>query len=302
MAHIGIVGGGNLGANTAFFLGERSVADVLIYDNREGLSTGKALDLMEAAPVRRYRVDIRGTDNPNDLKQCQVVIIAAGEVRRPGEQRSDLFARNKAIALEYAELLAGSKAVVIMATEPGDALTALFTQKSGLPPERVIGVGTGLDRTRLRYLISEETGLLSQDINAVVIGSHDEHMLPLRRYTRVAGVPVDMLVGLERWDELVTQLRAAGDRIIDLSQRSSSFYGPADALAELAEAVVRDQHRILPVSTLLNGQYGLKDTAVSLPAVIGAGGVIKMLSPELDEQEKALLQAGAQGVANTLAS
>ncbi|MCA1753543.1 MAG: malate dehydrogenase [Spirochaeta sp.] len=302
MAHIGIVGGGNLGANTAFFLGERSVADVLMYDNREGLSTGKSLDLMEAAPVRRYRVSIQGTDDPNDLKACKVVIIAAGEVRRPGEQRSDLFARNKEIAIEYAELLSGSKAVVIIATEPVDALTALFTQKSGLPPERVIGIGTGLDRSRLRYLISEETGLLSEDINAAVIGSHDEHMVPLRRYTRVAGVPIDVLVGLERWEELVAQLRMAGDRIIGLSQRSSAFYGPADALAELAEAVVRDQRRILPVSTLLNGHYGLKDTAVSLPAIIGAQGVVRMLSPELDEQEKALLQAGAQGVAATLAS
>lgn len=301
MAQIGIVGGGNLGANTAFFLGERSVADVIMYDNKEGLSTGKALDLMEAAPVRRYGVSIRGTDQPEELKDCDVVIIAAGEVRRPGEQRSDLFTRNRVIAEQYATLLRGSRAVVVMATEPVDALTALFTRESGLPAGRVLGIGTGLDRTRLRHLISEETGLLSEDINAVVIGSHDEHMVPLRRYTRVAGVPVDVLVGLDRWEAIVAQLRASGDRIIDLSRRSSSFYGPADALAELAEAIVRDQHRILPVSILLNGHYGLTETAVSLPAVIGSGGVERLLEPELDDEEKALLQAGALGVRNTLA-
>ncbi len=286
MAQIGIIGGGNVGANTAFFLAERNLAHVCMYDVKDGLSTGKALDLMEAAPLRGYQYRVEGTDDIRQALDSQVLVIAAGEIRSPGEQREDLYERNATILDEVGDRLAGYSGVIIVATEPVDPMT-LRLVKHGFDPRRVIGIGGVLDSARLRALIARELGAAQEDVKATVIGRHSHDMIALPAYCSVAGVPVATLISGARFAELVEETRHAGDRIVELAQRTNSYYGPAAATTDVAEAVVHDTRRILSVSTVLTGQYGITDVAMSLPALIGAGGVERVLEPRLTDDELA---------------
>jgi malate dehydrogenase len=285
MAAIGIIGSGNVGANTAFFAAEKQVADVILYDKQEGLSTGKALDMMEAAPVRGYQHKIRGTDAPGDLLECSLVMVAAGAVREPGMKREDLYSKNGAIIDEIAEQLAEFSGTVVIATEPVDMLTQRLATVSGLPWNRVVGLGGVLDSTRLRFLIARELDVTMEDVSALVIGRHSTDMIPLRRYTSVSGVPVDMLMSSDRLEALFQETRSAGDLIVTMAQRASAYYGPSAAASDLAESVIRNMHHIMSVSLPLTGQYGVEGVAMSLPAVIGEGGVQRVLEPQLSTEE-----------------
>ncbi len=294
MANIGIIGSGNVGANSAFFIAERGVSDVVLYDVQEGVSTGKALDMMEAAPVRGYSTKISGTDNIEDVLRSDILIVTAGAVRRPGMNREDLFEANRPVISEIAQASAGVDRKVIVVTEPVDLMTALFVKESGLPRERVMGLGGMLDSTRLRYLIAHELHVAMEDVSATVIGRHSGSMVPLPDYCTVAGVPISRLLPPERVEALFDATRSAGDLIVDMAQRANAYYGPSAAACDLAEAIHRNSGRICPVSILLRGEFGMRGVAMSLPAVIGRNGVEQVLLPQLTDEQKKRFVTAAQ--------
>ena len=296
MTEIGIIGSGSTGANIAFFIAEKGVADVCLYDVKEGLAAGKALDMMEAAPIRGYETKIRGSDSFGDVSSADIVVIAAGAIRGPGMKRAELLESNRSIITESAAALKGSASRVIIVTEPVDALTALFIQESGLPNERVMGLGGTLDSMRLRYLIAEELNAAAENVTATVIGPHSEDMLPLPRYCNVSGLPVEKLIAPERLEVLFTETRRAGDRIVEEAKRANAYYAPGAAAADLIEAIHRDTRRTMSVSLMFTGQYGIKDTAMSLPAVIGREGLAAVREPRLTSEEKRKLTEAAKAL------
>ena len=223
--------------------GRDGIADVCLYDVKEGLAKGKALDMMEAAPIRGYATRITGTDSFDDVRRAAIVIVAAGAVRSPGMKREDLLESNRGPITEIARSLRGSEATVIMVTEPVDALTTLFVRESGLPWRRVMGLGGCLDSTRMRYLIATALGVSTENVDAMVIGRHSDSMIPLGRYSTVSGVPVTQLLPADRLEALYSVTRNAGSVIVDLAQRASAYYGPSAVAADLAEAIHRDAHR-----------------------------------------------------------
>ncbi|MFW5784042.1 MAG: malate dehydrogenase [Spirochaetota bacterium] len=295
MAQIGIIGSGNVGANAAFFAAERNVAHVRMYDVKEGLSTGKALDLMEAAPLRDYQYQLSGTDRLQEVLEADVLIVAAGDTREPGMTREDLYEKNRAAVAQIAEAIASYRGVVVVATEPVDLFT-LHLVRAGLDWRRVIGVGGTLDSARLRVLIARELEVAQEDVKATVIGRHSDEMIALPAYCSVAGVPVTRLMSEARFAELVHETVEAGDRIVSLAKRTNSYYGPAAVATDIAEAVVRGTNRILSVSLVLQGQYGMSDVALSMPALIGASGIERVLEPQLSDGEKARLEQSARSL------
>jgi len=298
MAQVSIIGGGNVGANAAFFIAEKGVTDVLLVDIKPGLSRGKMLDIMEAAPIRRYRNFLGGSDSLADIKGSEFVVVAAGAIRSPGMRREELFAVNaglvRGLAPEVARL--APDAVVVMATEPVDALTALFTRESGFPRARVMGLGGILDSTRLRALIARELDVSMEIVSAMVIGRHSDDMICVPRYCSVAGVPLPLLLPPEKVSALIEETRTAGDLVVELAKRSSAYYAPSAAIAELADSVHMNLNRMFCVSVLLEGEYGLKDAALSVPALVGSKGATRVLTPELTPQELAVLQESARKV------
>jgi malate dehydrogenase len=299
VSQVSIIGSGNVGANTAFFVAETGVEDVLLYDLQEGLATGKALDLMEAAPIRKYRNRLRGAAGLEEIAGSQIVVLAAGRVRRPGMKREDLFAENRTLVGELAPRIAAlaPEAVVIVATEPVDPITGEFVRKSGFPRERVLGVGGCLDATRLRYAVARELGVSMEDVSALVIGRHSGSMLALPRYCSISGVPLTQLLPPQRIEALIAETAGAGDLIVQMAQRSSAFYAPSAAVAEIVNAVHMDLRRVLCVCLELRGEYGLQGAALSLPAVVGRGGVQRVLTPRLTGEELAVLRRSAAEVA-----
>ncbi len=300
MAKIGILGSGNVGANTAFFLAEKTVADVMLYDIQEGLSTGKSLDMMEAAPIRGYKTKISGTDRLEDLLDSDIIIVTAGGVRRPGMKREDLFDENREIITELASNLKTFKGVVIVVTEPVDFLTTLFLRESGLEAERVIGLGGMLDSTRLRYLIAKELGVSTDIVTALVVGRHSDQMIPLAKYTKVSGIPVATLIDKRRLEEIFEETRRAGGLIVEMAERASAYYGPSAVASDLAESIVRDTRHIVSVSLLLTGQYGVENVTMSLPAIIGRKGIEKVLEPELDDEQLDTFNESAKTIESVL--
>jgi len=303
VSQVSILGSGNVGANTAFFIAETGVEEVLLYDLQEGLATGKALDMMEAAPIRKYRNRLRGAASLEEIAGSEIVVLAAGRVRRPGMKREDLFEENRALAGELAPRLAElvPQAVVVVATEPVDPVTLELVRASGFPRERVLGVGGCLDATRLRYAIARELGVSMEDVSAMVIGRHSASMLALPRYSSVSGVPLTQLLPPGRIAELVAEVAGAGDLIVQMAQRSSAFYAPSAAVADIVNAVHMDLRRVLCVSLELKGEYGLSGAALSLPAVVGRGGVRRVLTPRLTEEELAVLRRSAAELAELTA-
>lgn len=298
---IGIIGSGNVGANTAFFLAERDVADVQLFDIQEGLSAGKTLDMMEAASIRGYQTRLSGTDSLEDVLDAHVLILAAGEGRTKGIRREDLYVNNRKLLADLSMALKTYTGVCLVVTEPVDALTTLLVQECGLSANKVMGLGGILDTARLRHYISRELAISPENISSLVIGRHNNDMLPLQRYCRVSGIPLAELISETQWDTLVKRTKKAGDEIVDLAERSSAYYGPSAAASDLAEAIIRDNRRILSVSSVLQGQYHIQGVALSLPSVIGAEGIIKTLDPVLTDNEKTILESSAQAIRTLMA-
>lgn len=296
MKRVSIVGSGNVGANTAFFIAEKGIADVTLYDIQEGVPSGKALDIMEAAPIRTYRVRISGSDNTASIRGSDVIVLAAGSVRKPGMKREELFDENvefiSAAASNIKEI--APKAKVIILTEPIDPLTSVFVAESGMPRDFVMGLGGLLDSTRLGYAISRDLGVSLENVSALVIGHHGKDMIGLARYSCVSGVPVLNLMLPEHFESLVNETRQAGDFIVDMAKRSSAYYAPSAAAAELSDAICRNTRRVLSVSVQLNGEYEVEGAALSVPAVIGQNGVREVFLPKLTDEEMSRFQRSAQ--------
>jgi malate dehydrogenase len=308
MKKVSIIGSGNVGANSAFFIAENRSASVTLVDVREGLPQGKALDLSEAGPIRRYDTAIRGAGSIEDIRGSQIVVIAAGRVRNPNETRDDLYRDNAALMKIICEDIKRltPDAVIINIVEPVDRITLLTQNLLGFDRRKVLGIGGLLSSTRLRFLVSNALGVSSREVTGMVVGPHRPCMVILRNTVRVSGIPIDKLLPKEELDAIIDEVRRAGDTILHLAEKSTAFYAPSAAVAALVEAVSRDTRTILPVSFRLQGEYGLSDIAVSVPACIGAGGVdrvvpVKMNASEEEEFQNAVseLRASINNAAET---
>lgn len=303
MPGVSVVGSGNVGANTAFFVAESCSVDVVVCDLKEGLSTGKTLDMMEAAPLRRYRGRLSGADSIDAIAGSSVVVVAIGAVRTPGKKREELYAENAPLLRELAPRIArlAPESVLVVMTEPVDLLTMLLVRETKFPRTRVIGLGGVLDSQRLRRAVARSLGITADNVTTMVIGPHTDSMIGLPAYSRVGGIPLAQLLPAAEITRLEEETRSRGDEIVKLAGRTSSYYAPGAVAAEIVVAITEDLHRVLPVSILLQGEYGLRDVAMTLPAVIGKGGVLKVLQPKLTSDEQQRLSESAKGL-NEIAS
>jgi malate dehydrogenase len=288
MKRISIIGSGNVGTNTAFFIAERRATDVLLVDIKDGVAAGKSLDLMEAGPVRDYVTAIRGSVRIDDIAGSDIVIIAAGRVRKPGEQREDLYRDNapnvRAIARDIRRL--APDAVVINIVEPIDLLTLLIQETLGGDRFKVMGVGGLLSSTRIRYLVSNALGVSPREVTGLIIGPHHPSMVFLRDTIRVSGIPAAALLSEPQLLQLIEDARNAGDTILELSQRSTSFYASGAAAAALVDAIVCNTKALLPVSVRCEGEYGVQGLAIGVPAFVGERGVARILQLQLSTADR----------------
>jgi malate dehydrogenase len=301
-----VVGSGNVGATAAHWIAAKELADVVLIDIIEGVPQGKGLDLLEAMPIEKRDSHIMGTQDYADTANSDIVVITAGIPRKPGMSRDDLLNTNHKIMKDVVGKVVqhSPNCILIIVSNPLDAMAQAAYKMSGFPRERVIGMAGVLDSARFRYFLAEATGVSVKDIHAMTLGGHGDDMVPLVRYSTVGGVPLPELVKLgwltqEKLDSIVDRTRKGGGEIVALLKTGSAFYAPAASAIAMAESYLKDQKRVLPVAAYLNGEYGVKDTYVGVPALIGANGVEKIVEVEFDTAEKAMFDksnASVQGL------
>ena len=303
MKKVSIIGAGHVGASAGLYLLEKKIAHVVLVDIVEGLPQGKSMDLSHAAPLRKYLHTITGSNDYQAIADSDVVVITAGLPRRPGMSRSDLLATNAKIVGGVAEQVKtyAPEAVVIVVTNPLDVMCHVVKEATGFPKNRVMGMAGVLDSTRFRLFIAEELGVHLNDVVALVLGGHGDDMVPLPRYTSVSGIPITELLSEETIERLAQRTRKGGGEIVGLLKEGSAFYAPASSITEMAEAVLLNNRRILPVSAYLEGEYGLKDVYVGVPAVLGENGVEKVIELALTYDEKSALHVSAGSVSKAVA-
>ena len=296
---ITVVGAGHVGATTAQRIAEKELAnEVLLVDIVEGLPQGKALDMWESAPVENFDVKVFGTNNYEDTANSDIVVITAGLARRPGMSRDDLLGKNTAIVKSVVEnIVENSPACkIIMVTNPLDVMTYVALKVSGFEPNRVFGMAGILDTARYRTFISMELNISVRDIQAIVLGGHGDDMVPLPRYTTIAGIPLTQFLDQQTINKIVERTRQGGAEIVKYLKEGSAYYAPSASVTEMVEAVVKDNKRILPCSAWLTGQYGLKDLYVGVPVKLGKNGVEEIIEIDLTEDELAALRQSAEHV------
>ena len=295
---VAVVGGGNVGANTALYVAERGLADVTLIDIVEGMPQGKALDLTQAAPLWHSSARVTGSNSLDDVKGSAVVVITAGFPRKPGMSRSDLLKANADIVGPAAEAVKkqAPNAFVIVVTNPLDVMAYVAWRKTGFPRQRVLGMAGVLDSTRFRAFVAMELGVCAYDVQAMVLGGHGDSMVPLPRYTTVSGIPIPELLSKEKIDALSQRTRDGGAEIVKLLKTGSAYYAPAMSAVDMVQAILKDEKRVIPCSVLLNGEYGLKDLFLGVPVVVGAAGVERVIELGLAPDELAALHASGQGV------
>jgi malate dehydrogenase len=298
MKKVSIIGSGNVGVNSAFFIAEMAAANITLVDIQEGISEGKALDLMEAAPIRNYRTSIQGSSDIKDIAGSHAVVIAAGLIRVPGADRGVHFKENEVVVREICASIVelAPEALVIVATEPVDAMVRVVLEATGLDRFRVMGIGGVLDCTRMAHFTAASLGISPRDVTALVIGSHTKFMVPLPEYTRINGIPMSKLLDAEQVRSVVGDTRNAGSVILDLAKRASAYYAPSAAIAQVVEAVSIDTHKVLSLSVMLDGEYGMSDVALSVPCRVGASGVEEILAIDLDEETLEAFRKSAEPV------
>ena len=298
-----VIGAGNVGATTAQQIIETGLADVVLVDIVEGLPQGKALDLAEAAPVVGYDVRITGTNDYADTAHSKIIVVTSGLARQPGMSRDDLMARNAGIVGTVVRQAAAVSpgAIIIVVTNPLDAMCHVALKASGFPPERVIGMAGVLDSARFRAFIAAELEVSVRDIRAFVLGGHGDTMVPRPRYSTVGGVPITELMSEERIAELVERTRNGGAEVVALLKTGSAYYAPAAAVVEMVEAILRDRRRILPCAAYLRGEYGIDGLYVGVPIVLGNGGMEKVIEISLTDGERADFNRSAEAVRALLA-
>jgi malate dehydrogenase len=297
MKKVSIIGSGNVGANSAFFIAENRSASVTLVDIREGLPEGKSLDLSEAAPIRGYDTSIRGAGAIEEIQNSDIIVIAAGRVRKPDETRDDTYRDNAALMHKICKDVKqyAPDSVIINIVEPVDRITLLIQGLLGFNRRKVLGIGGLLSSTRLRFLVSDALGVSAREVTGMVIGPHSRSMVIPRDTVRVSGIPAGKLLPEDRFSAIIEEVRKAGDTILHLAEKSTAFYAPSAAVAALVESVARDTRAILPVSFPLEGEYGLKDIAVSVPACIGAMGVRHAVPVKMsDDEEESFRNAVAE--------
>ncbi len=299
-AKISIIGAGNVGATTAHWCAAAELGDIVLVDipQTEGMPAGKALDLMQSSPIMGFDATIRGTTSYDESKDSDVVVITAGIARKPGMSRDDLLATNAKIVGSVAEQIKKSSpnAVVIVVSNPLDAMVQRAWQVTGFPTRRVIGQAGVLDTARYRTFLAMELGVSVEDVSALLMGGHGDTMVPLASCTSVGGIPVTQLIDPKRLDEIVTRTRNGGAEIVGLLKTGSAYYAPAAATAQMVEAIVRDKKRLLPCAAYCDKEYGVGGYFVGVPVVLGSGGVERVIELKLTEQERREFQKSVDAV------
>ena len=300
---IALIGAGNIGGTLAHLIGLKELGDVVMFDVFPGVAAGKALDIMQSGPVDGFDSNMSGTKDYAQIAGSDVVIVTAGFPRMPGMSRDDLIGKNAGVIAEVAE---GIKthcpdAFVICITNPLDAMVWVMKEKSGLPANKVVGMAGVLDSSRFQLFLAQEFNVSVQDVTAFVLGGHGDTMVPLPRYSTVAGIPVPDLIKMgwttqEKLDAIIARTANGGGEIVKLLERGSAFYAPAASAISMAEAYLKDKKWVLPCAALLTGQYGINDLYVGVPVVIGAGGVERIVEINLNETEQAAFDKSCAAV------
>src|SRR5579862_8846289 len=300
---IALIGGGQIGGTLAHLVALKELGDVVIFDIAEGLPQGKALDLAQSGPVDGFNAKLRGTNNYADIKGADVVIVTAGVPRKPGMSRDDLLGINLKVMAAVGEGIRNNcpKAFVVCITNPLDAMVWALRQFCGLPHNMVVGMAGVLDSARFRHFLAEEMNVSVEDVTAFVLGGHGDTMVPMPRFSTVAGVPLPELVKMgwikqDRLDQIIQRTRDGGAEIVGLLKTGSAYYAPATSAVAMAESYLKDQKRVLPCAVHVNGAYGIKDLYVGLPVVIGEKGVERVVELQLTAEEKAGLDKSADAV------
>ncbi|GAB4537373.1 MAG: malate dehydrogenase [Anaerolineae bacterium] len=302
---ITIVGAGNVGATTALWLAERELGDIVLLDipQTEGMPAGKALDITEAGPVVGYDTRVTGVTSYDETVDSDVVVITAGVARTPGMSREDLVGTNQKIITDVVTRIMSTSpnAILIVVTNPLDPMTYLARQVSGLPRERVIGQAGVLDTARMRTFIAMELNVSVENTHAFVLGGHGDEMVPLPRYSTVAGIPITELLPPDRVAAIVERTRKGGGEIINLLKTGSAYYAPGAAVAQMVEAILKDKKLILPCSAYLQGEYGLQDICFGVPVKLGRQGIEQIIEISLSPEEQEALERSVALIRSTMA-
>ena len=293
-----VVGAGMVGGTLAQRLAERDYADVVLVDIVEGMPQGKALDITEAGPVYGYDSIVTGSNGYEETAGSDLVVITSGMARKPNMSRDDLLKINAGIVREVTEKVraASPDSVLIVVSNPLDAMVTLAHRVSGFPKRRVIGMAGVLDTARYRTFIARELGVSVEDVHGFVLGGHGDTMVPLPRYTTVAGIPITQLLPADRIEAIVDRARNGGAEIVNLLKTGSAYYAPSASVVDMVDSILLDKKRVLPCAALLEGEYGIDGIFVGVPCILGAAGLEKVLEIELDDQERAALHRSADAV------
>jgi len=301
---ISVIGSGFTGATTALYLAQKELGDIVLVDmpQQENATKGKALDMQETAPIQGFDAWITGTSDYQDIKGSDIVVITAGIARKPGMSREDLVSTNanvmKAVTKEI--VTHAPESIIIVLTNPVDAMTYTVFQASGFPKERVIGQSGVLDTARFRAFVAMELNVSVKDISGFVLGGHGDDMVPLLRYSYAGGIPLEKLISPERLAAVVERTRKGGGEIVQLLGNGSAYYAPAAAIVEMVEAILKDQRRILPAIAYLEGEYGYQDLYLGVPTILGGNGVEQVLELDLTSEEKQALDQSVSTVRSVL--
>ena len=301
---ISIIGAGNVGATCAHWAAAKSLGDIVLLDIVEGLPQGKALDLYEASPIEAFDATVTGTNDYADTAGSDVVIVTAGVPRKPGMSRDDLIAANTKIVAEVSAKVASASpdATLIVVSNPLDAMVFVAWKISGFPTHRVVGQAGILDTGRYRAFLAEAIGCSVADIQAMLLGGHGDDMVPLPRYTTVSGIPVTQLLPAETIDAIVQRTRKGGGEIVGLLKTGSAFYAPSAASVQMAEAILRDRKRILPCAAYCNREFNVGGYFVGVPALLGEGGVEKIVELDLSVEERTAFNGSVEHVKELVAT
>ena len=300
---IALIGGGQIGGTLAHLVALKELGDVVLFDIAEGLPQGKALDLSQSGPVDGFNAKLKGTNDYADIKGADVVIVTAGVPRKPGMSRDDLIGINLKVMASVGDGIKANapNAFVICITNPLDAMVWALQKFSGVPHNKIVGMAGVLDSARFRYFLADELGVSVEDVSAFVLGGHGDTMVPMPRFSTVAGIALPELVKMgwikqDRLDQIIQRTRDGGAEIVGLLKTGSAYYAPATSGIAMAESYLKDQKRVLPCAVYVDGAYGIKDLYVGLPVVIGDKGIERIVELELTAEEKAALTKSADAV------
>ena len=301
---VSVIGAGFTGATTAFLIAQKELADVVLVDipQLENPTKGKALDMLEASPAQGFDAKITGTSNYEDTAGSDIVVITAGIARKPGMSRDDLVSSNEKIMRSVTREIVkySPDSIIVVLTNPVDAMTYAVYKESGFPKERVIGQSGVLDTARFRTFVAEELNLSVKDVTGFVLGGHGDDMVPLVRYSYAGGIPLETLIPKERIDAIVERTRKGGGEIVNLLGNGSAYYAPAASLTEMVEAILKDQRRVLPTIAYLEGEYGYEGIYLGVPTIIGGNGLEQIIELELTDYERAQLNKSVESVKNVM--